>query len=61
MKDIPITSVDDIRNLMPLCRPCHEEKLTGIHYTLFPFWSMQRVCKSGCDPVPRSEHIPAGH
>lgn len=47
MKDIPITSVDDIRNLLVLCRKYHEESVTGIHNTTFSAWISQAIVKDG--------------
>ncbi len=58
MKDEPITSVDDIRNLMALCQGHHtgvdKEGGTaiGIHYLVFPMWVMHCVAKTGEDPIP---------
>jgi hypothetical protein len=47
----PMTTVDDIRNQMILCKNHHTAKETGIHFTTFPFWIMQKVCKDGKDPI----------
>lgn len=58
-KDVPITSVDDIRNLMVLCQEHHtgtnsvEGNPTGIHNLVFPFWLAQCNCKKDEDPVPQ--------
>lgn len=57
MKDIPITSVDDIRNMMVICREHHVGGLTdgasnGIHNMSFPAWVCQKIAKDGQDPIP---------
>ncbi len=57
MKDIPMTSVDDIRNMMVLCKNHHMDYAdgvkNGIHDITFPIWVSQKVClKDGIDPVP---------
>ena len=60
MKDIPMTSVDDIRNLMVLSQPFHTGvnatagNPTGIHNLVFPFWLAQLNCKKGVCPVPEA-------
>lgn len=51
LKHMPITSVDDIRNLMVLCRKHHIEKDTGIHMSTLPVWNIQKLCLAGKDPV----------
>lgn len=57
-RDVPITSVDDVRNLIVLNREYHnnvnekEGNGTGIHNETFPLWVAQCVCKNGEDPVP---------
>lgn len=54
--NIPLTSVDDIRNMMALCQSCHtgvdhvNNNATGIHYLVFPMWIARKLCK--VDPVP---------
>jgi hypothetical protein len=59
MKDIPMTSVDDIRNLLVLNQEFHTGtnstagNPTGIHNLVFPFWISQINCKKGMDPVPQ--------
>lgn len=58
MKDIPLTSVDDIRNLMVLKQKYHTGvdkdagTAVGIHYLVFPMWIMHLVAKRNEDPVP---------
>ena len=60
MKNIPMTSVDDIRNLMVLSQPFHTGvnaiagNPTGIHNLVFPFWLAQLNCKTGDNPVPQA-------
>ena len=43
MKTIPITSVDDIRNLINLCEGHHKRQDHGIHNIPFADWLMQKV------------------
>lgn len=45
LKDQPIISPDDIRNLMMICKHHHTAVLTGIHETPFPIWVSQKLCK----------------
>lgn len=58
MKDIPITSVDDVRNMMVLCQEHHTGGITkdgsanGIHNLSFPIWISQKVSMDNNDPVP---------
>lgn len=56
MKDIPITSVDDIRNLLVLSRKYHEESVTGIHNTTFSAWVSQAVVKDGEETIPQDHN-----
>lgn len=56
----PMVSVDDIRNLMVLCRTHHEGtdhgdggSGTGIHDMTFSTWIMQRLAQPGRNPVPQ--------
>lgn len=51
LKDKPLTSPDDIRNMMVLCEEHHTKKIRGIHETTFPIWQAQKWYKS-YDPVP---------
>lgn len=60
LRNLPITSVDDIRNLMVLCQPHHTGvdhadggTGTGIHNTVHPIWLAQRTSLKGLDPVPQ--------
>lgn len=43
MKDIPITSVDDIRNLINVCEGHHKRADHGIHNVPFADWLIQKV------------------
>ena len=52
----PPTSVDDIRNLVTLCRAHHEEPVTGIHLTTFSAWLSQRLAKDGIVIVPQDRN-----
>ena len=60
MKDVPMTSVDDIRNLMVLSQIWHTGvnatagNPTGIHNLVFPFWIAQLNSLDGKDPVPQA-------
>lgn len=56
LKDTPITSVDDIRNLLVLSRKYHEEIATGIHNTTFSAWVSQAIVKSGEEIVPQDHN-----
>ena len=53
MKDMPITSVDDVRNMLVLCKHHHTHKVNGIHSCSFPIWIIQKVAKDGENPVPQ--------
>ncbi|MBP2635066.1 MAG: hypothetical protein H6Q72_973 [Firmicutes bacterium] len=46
MIDIPLTSVDDIRNQMQLCTVHHRGKCTGAHCTTHGTWIMQKIGKA---------------
>ena len=43
MLDVPMTSVDDIRNLIVLCQSHHKRADHGIHNIPFADWLMQKV------------------
>lgn len=57
MQGKPLTSPDDIRNLMMLCQPCHTGKpgeahpniagwlSGGIHYAPLPIWFADRIAR----------------
>lgn len=49
--DRPLISVDDIRNLVVLCRYHHKETYTGIHNITFPTWILQKVGKDNVEVV----------
>lgn len=51
LNDIPITSVDDIRNLIVLCLKHHRQTFTGIHELTFPTWILQKVTKADREVV----------
>ncbi|MDR3561263.1 MAG: hypothetical protein P4N59_07485 [Negativicutes bacterium] len=51
MADIPLTSVDDIRNQMPLCMPHHRGKGTGAHFLTEEDWIAQKICLA--NPIPQ--------
>lgn len=59
MKDEPLTSIDDPRNLLPLNEEYHDninDKVgngIGVHNITFPAWVAQVVCKAGENPVPQ--------
>lgn len=60
LRNKPITTVDDIRNMMVLCQEHHTGGTTdgsanGIHNITFPAWIMQKICKDGYDPIPEDE------
>lgn len=62
MSNTPIKSVDDIRNMMVLCREHHtggksDGVANGIHNITFPTWIAQKLCSiNGKDPVPDNKH-----
>lgn len=43
----PITSPDDLRNLIVLCQPCHTGKGKGIHFVPLPIWLPQACVQEG--------------
>ena len=56
----PITTVDDIRNLLVLCQEHHTGvdhadggSMTGIHSGDLPTWNIQFLAKEGMIPVPQ--------
>lgn len=56
----PMTSVEDVRCMMVLCRTHHigvdhqnGRSGTGIHESTFSTWLMQRLAKKGLNPVPQ--------
>ena len=49
MKDIPITSVDDIRNLINVCQGHHKRADHGIHNIPLADWLAQKIQRSGAD------------
>lgn len=51
----PITSPDDLRNLLPLCEAHHVAKGTGVHELTMPIWLIQGLAKAGADPVPQEK------
>jgi hypothetical protein len=51
--NIPITSVDDVRNCMVLCQNHHIAQVTGIHSTTFSAWVSQCLAKDGVCIVPQ--------
>jgi len=55
MKDVEISSVDDIRNLLILCKHHHIEKNNGVHALTFPVWLAQAATKDGIDITPDKE------
>lgn len=60
LRNKPITSVDDIRNLLVLCEEHHlggteDGVANGIHNISFPIFIIQKLAKEGTDPVPEEE------
>ena len=49
---VPITSPDDLRNLLIIAKPFHTEKFRGVHMCAFPAWIAQRVVKEGAEVIP---------
>jgi len=57
MKHIPMTSVDDVRQMLVLDQIYHtggskDGVANGIHFIPFPYWIAQKVSKLGENPVP---------
>ena len=53
----PLTSVDDVRNCMALCREHHcsgpaDGAANGVHDITFPAWVSQKIVKAGDETVP---------
>lgn len=55
MRDEPITSIHDLRNLIVLCKRCHSERPFALTKVPFPQFVMQAVAKKGIS----FEHPPA--
>lgn len=60
LKNKPITTVDDVRNMLYLCQGHHTgvdhkdgRAGTGIHEIPFPEWIMQKLALPGANPVPQ--------
>lgn len=61
LRNQPITSADDVRNLLVLCQEHHTGvdhqdggSGMGIHELTFPVWVIQKLAKAGEDPVPQA-------
>jgi len=61
LKNIPMTSADDVRNMLVLCQEHHTgvdhedgNSGTGIHSLSFPIFVIQKIAKQGEDPVPQN-------
>lgn len=52
MRNLPLETVDDVRNMMVLCQKHHTGKEHGIHEITFPIWITQRIEKAGVDAIP---------
>ena len=57
LKNVPLKSVDDIRNCMVLCQEHHtggtaDGSANGIHNITFPAWISQKIAKNGHFPIP---------
>lgn len=62
MRDVPITTADDVRNMMCLCKEHHTGAATdgvanGIHRVTFPTWIIQKVCRDYANPVPTADGV----
>ena len=60
LRNQPMTSADDIRNMLPLCQEHHtgvdhedNDSGTGIHSLTYPVWLIQKLARAGADPVPQ--------
>lgn len=61
----PLTSVDDVRNCMALCREHHlsgpaDGAANGIHDISFPAWISQKWVRAGAETVPEEADPPDG-
>ena len=54
LKNKSMSGVDEVRNCLCLCREHHIEKGTGVHELTMPIWLIQKLAKSGEDPVPQN-------
>ena len=54
LKNKPMSTVDEVRNCLCLCKTCHTGKGTGVHEITMPVWLIQKLAKACEDPVPRS-------
>lgn len=61
LRNQPMTSADDVRNLLVLCQAHHtgvdhadHDSGTGIHSLTFPVWLIQKLARAGADPVPQA-------
>ena len=57
LQNIPISTVDDIRNCMNLCAVHHIERVTGIHTTTFSAWVSQCLGREGVEIVPQDRAV----
>lgn len=63
MRNLPLTTVDDVRNMMVLCQEHHtggtgDGIANGIHNITFPVWISQKIAKDDHFPVPSSlQHV----
>lgn len=60
LRNQPMTSADDVRNMLPLCQAHHTgvdhedgNSGTGIHSLTFPSWIIQKLAKDGLNPIPQ--------
>ncbi|MDO3680651.1 HNH endonuclease [Paenibacillus ehimensis] len=59
LKHVPITTIDDIRNMMVLCQDHHtgtSDEIggsTGIHNLPLGEFMMQKLARPGCNPIPQ--------
>ena len=61
LKNKPITSPDDVRCMMVLCKAHHTGINhedggggTGIHMVSHPTWNAQNICVDGANPIPQA-------
>ncbi len=60
LRNHPIDSADDVRNMLVLCQEHHTGvdhadggSGTGIHSLTFPAWIVQKLARTGADPIPQ--------
>ena len=60
LRNQPVSSADDVRNMLVLCRNHHvsvdhadDGSGVGIHDLSFPVWIIQKLARTGANPIPQ--------